>query len=78
MSRPDSAESRSDLKLLNENVEYYKRIGGQCDTSKLEKLAASFTKIAEEGMQKAGKTAQKPGNINGISTFDASAVSLPR
>ena len=73
MSRPDSAESRGDLKRLYENVEYYRRIGGQYDTSKPEKLATSFAKIAEEAVQKAGKTLPKIGNTNGVSTIDVNA-----
>lgn len=73
MSRPDSAESRNDLKRLYENVQYYKKIGGQYDTSKPEKLVASFVKIAEEAVQKAGKKLSEPGNTNETSTFDANA-----
>ena len=44
---------------------------GQYDTSKSEKLAASFAKIAEEAIEKAGKTLREPGNINCISSLDA-------
>lgn len=74
MSRPGSEESRSDLKRLYENVEYYKRIGGQYDTSKSGKLASSFAKIAEEAVQKAGKTAHKLG---GAATFDIPSLVPP-
>lgn len=76
MSRPDSAESRSDLKRLYENVEYYKKIGGQYDTSKPKKLAASFANIAEEAVQKAVKTPPKLGNNNDVSTIDVN-VDIP-
>ena len=73
MPRPDSAESYNDLKCLNENIEYYSNIGGQYDTSKPEKLVVSLMKIAEEAIQKAGRKLLKPGNLNGISTFGATA-----
>ncbi|CAD6565371.1 MAG: hypothetical protein ASARMPREDX12_005791 [Alectoria sarmentosa] len=73
MSRPDSAESYNDLKCLNENIEYYRNTGGQYDTFKPEKLVVSLVKIAEEAIQKACRKLPKPGNLNGVSTFGATA-----
>ena len=77
MSRPDLEESRSDLKRLYEIVEYYKRIGGQYDTSKSEKLASSFVKIAEEAVQKAGKTPPKLKEADGDINADIQSLIPP-